>query len=149
MSAVTIHSDFGDQEDKVCLCDQIPNKGLNNWIHPSGVHSMDLRVVALYVWKCSYSSPLWCGGNYWTEPPRMDEMQLDIRAHAQLLSHDWLFVTPSTVACQLFCPGTDTGVGCHSLLQGSSWPRDWICISSTSCLGKQILYLWATRSAPL
>ena len=30
MAAVTIHSDLGDQEDKVCLCDQIPNKGLNS-----------------------------------------------------------------------------------------------------------------------
>ena len=22
-------------------------------------------------------------------------------------------------------PGKNTGVGCHALLQGSSWPRDW------------------------
>ena len=66
MAAVTIHSDLGDQEDKVCLCDQIPNKGLNNWIHPSGVQSTDLMAMAFQ--KCSSSSPLWCGGGYWANP---------------------------------------------------------------------------------
>ena len=29
-----------------------------------------------------------------------------------------------------------------SFSRGSSWPRDWICIS---CIGRQILYHWATR----
>ena len=38
-------------------------------------------------------------------------------------------------------PGKNTGVGCHSLLQGSSQPRDWTCIS---CIDRQILYHWAT-----
>ena len=28
--------------------------------------------------------------------------------------------------------------------RGSSWPRDWICIS---CIGRQILYHWALREA--
>ena len=31
-----------------------------------------------------------------------------------------------------------------SLCRGSSQPRDWIC---TSCIGKQILYQWATWEA--
>ena len=30
--------------------------------------------------------------------------------------------------------------------RGSSHPRDWICIS---CLGRQILYCWATRESPM
>ena len=30
--------------------------------------------------------------------------------------------------------------------RGSSWPRDWIC---TSCIGRQILYHWATRESPI
>ena len=50
--------------------DQPPSKGLNNWIHPSGVWSGDLMALTLYVWKCSYSqlSVVW-----WTlldKPPR-------------------------------------------------------------------------------
>ena len=39
-------------------------------------------------------------------------------------------------------PSRNTGMGCHFLLQGSSWPRDW---NRVSCLGKRILYQWATR----
>ena len=27
------------------------------------------------------------------------------------------------------CPGKNTGVGCHFLLQGSSWPTDWTRVS--------------------
>ena len=36
-------------------------------------------------------------------------------------------------------------LGCHFLLRGSSPPRDWTHIS---CIGRWILYLWATREAP-
>ena len=31
-----------------------------------------------------------------------------------------------------------------SFSRGSSWSRDWICVS---CIGRQILYHWATRDA--
>ena len=31
---------------------------------------------------------------------------------------------------------------CHFLLWGSSWPRNW---NRVSCIGKWLLYLWATR----
>ena len=31
--------------------------------------------------------------------------------------------------------------------RGSSWPRDWTCVSCISCIGKQILYYWATWEA--
>ena len=66
------------------------------------------------------------------------------------------FATLWTVACQaLLCPwdfpGKTTGMGCpfrlHGifLTQGSSWPRDGICVC---CTGRQILYHWATREAP-
>ena len=55
-----------------------------------------------------------------------------------------LFVTPWTIACQAPCPwdspGNNTGVGCHSLLQGSSWPMDRTCVSCISCIGRQVLY---------
>ena len=32
--------------------------------------------------------------------------------------------------------------------RGSSWPRDWNCVFSISCIGRQILYYWATWEAP-
>ena len=38
----------------------------------------------------------------------------------------------------------EAGVGCHLLLQGSSWPRNWTCISWISCIGRQILYHYVT-----
>ena len=45
-----------------------------------------------------------------------------------------------------YCPGKNAGVGCHFLLQGSSRPRDWTCVSY---IGRQILYPWASREAPI
>ena len=33
--------------------------------------------------------------------------------------------------------------------RGSSWPRDQTCISCVSCIGRRILYHWATREAIL
>ena len=30
--------------------------------------------------------------------------------------------------------------------RGSSWPRDWTCVSCVSCIGRQILYHWAACS---
>ena len=54
-------------------------------------------------------------------------------------------------SARLFCPwdfpGKNTGVGCHFLLQGSSWPRAWTCISCIFCIGRCILCHWATREA--
>ena len=35
-----------------------------------------------------------------------------------------------------------------SFFRGSSQPRDQTCISCVSCIGKQILYHWATWEAP-
>ena len=32
-----------------------------------------------------------------------------------------------------------------SFSRGSSWSRDWTCISCVSCIGRWILYHWATR----
>ena len=36
-----------------------------------------------------------------------------------------------------------------SFSRGSSQPRDWTGISCVSCIGRQILYCWATWEAPL
>ena len=43
-------------------------------------------------------------------------------------------------------PGKNTGVGCHALLQGSSQPRDWSCVS---CIGRQILNCCWHLGSPL
>ena len=63
-----------------------------------------------------------------------------------LFSHVWLFVTLWTVAHQVplsmaFCRQyvSDTGVGCHFLLQGSSPPREPTCFSDVSGLDRQVL----------
>ena len=65
-----------------------------------------------------------------------------------MLSHVWFFVIPWTVTrqaplCPWTSPGKNTGVGGHSLLQGSSWPRDW---TRVSCIAGRF-FTWA-MSAP-
>ena len=54
--------------------------------------------------------------------------------------------TPWTVAHQVLClwnfPGKNIGVGCRSLLQGSSWPRDR---TRVSCMVGRFFTIWATR----
>ena len=37
--------------------------------------------------------------------------------------------------------GKNTGMGCHFLLQGSSQPRDWTCVS---CIAGRFFHCWAT-----
>ena len=69
---------------------------------------------------------------------------------AQWPSHVWFFCDPR--GCSL--PGSSVhGISPErilslvstSLSMGSSWPRDWTCVS---CIGRQILYHWATWEAP-
>ena len=43
---------------------------------------------------------------------------------------------PATLLCPWYLPGKNTGVGC-CLPEGSSWPRDWTCVS---CIGRWILH---------
>ena len=51
------------------------------------------------------------------------------------VGHDWS-EWARIVACWLLCPwdfpGKNTGMGCHFLLWGSSWPRDGTHVSSTA-----------------
>ena len=71
-----------------------------------------------------------------------------------------LLCTKSLQSCLTLCDPMDCsppGSSVHGILQvkilewvampsfrGSSWPRDWTCVS---CTGRQILYHWATREA--
>ena len=59
----------------------------------------------------------------------------------------WFFVAPWTVACQATLwnsPGKNTGVGCHSLLQGT-FPTQESNLGLLHC--RQVLYHWATSGA--
>ena len=48
------------------------------------------------------------------------------------------------VLCLWNSPGKNTWMGSHSLLQGSSWPRDW---TRVSCIAGRFFTVWATREA--
>ena len=65
----------------------------------------------------------------------------------------WLFATLSTVACQvplsMVFPGNNTAVGCHFLLQGSLWPREWTHMSYISCLGRCFFFFFFNLALPL
>ena len=57
-----------------------------------------------------------------------------------------LFVSPWTLHIKLLCPWNspdkNTGVSCHLLLWGSSWPRNWIWVS---CIAGRFFTVWATK----
>ena len=69
---------------------------------------------------------------------------------AQMLSHVWLFATPWTVAQQAplsvgFLQSRILEWAAISFPRSSRpWNRTWI-----SCIGRQFLYPWATREAPV
>ena len=44
-------------------------------------------------------------------------------------------------------PDKNTGVGSISYAKGSSPPKDQPWVSFVSCIGRQILYHWATKEA--
>ena len=75
---------------------------------------------------------------------RINKMQY-IHVVVQSLSHVWLFATSWTVVHQTFQWNSsckNTGAGCHSLLQGILWPRDWTQVSRTA---GRYFTTWATR----
>jgi len=83
---------------------------------------------------------------------------------AQSLSRVQLFATPWTLAHQApfcpfdagqsipgkhSCPGKNTEMRCHALLQGIFPTQGSIHVSGTSCIGMPILYHCTTWEAPL
>ena len=52
---------------------------------------------------------------------------------------------PARLLCPWNSPGKNNEVGSHSLLQGTFWPKDQTLLPHH----RLILYLWATREAPL
>ena len=66
-------------------------------------------------------------------------------------SHGWLFATLWTVVRQApLCMGLSRQE-CWNALPfpppGSSWPRDWMHVSYVFCIGRRVLYHWATWEA--
>ena len=55
---------------------------------------------------------------------------------------------PIRLLCPWDFPGKNTGVGCHFLLQGTFLTQGLNTQTHVSCIGRKILYGWATREAP-
>ena len=55
-------------------------------------------------------------------------------------SRVWLFATLWTVACHGILQARTLEQVAMSSSRESSWPRDWTCMSSIFCIGRQILY---------
>ena len=89
---------------------------------------------------------------------------IDTDTHTHIPMYEWAQWCLSELNhVQLFVTlwiGTLPGSTGHGILQarilewvaisssrGSSWPRDWTGISCISCIGRSILYHWATREA--
>ena len=69
---------------------------------------------------------------------------------AQLLRRVQLFATmdcsPPGSSIHGNSPGKNTGMCCHSFLQGSSQSRDW---AQVSCIAGRFFIVWATREAQI
>ena len=76
----------------------------------------------------------------WTEnpaPPHLDfwlqsEVSDVLIVQSCLTLCDPMDCSPSSSSVHGHSPGKNTGVGCHSLLRGSSWPRDRTRVSCTA-----------------
>ena len=74
-------------------------------------------------------------------------MNAPVSIHTRSVMSDSLIpwtVTHQAPLCPWNSPGKNTGVGGHSLLQGSSWPRDW---TRVSCIAGRFFTIRA-MSAP-
>ena len=65
-----------------------------------------------------------------------------------MLSHVHLFVTPWTVAFHVIFQARILEWVAISSFRGYSWPKDRSHLSCISCIGRWILYHWATWEVP-
>ena len=77
---------------------------------------------------------------------------LAIELHLMFIRHAWSVMFDSLwhhglKPARLLCPGKNIGVGAISFSRGSSRLRDWTRVSCICCIGRQILYHWATWEA--
>ena len=120
---------------------------LTGWVIVPIVWFLNLSFSICKAGKFLYI-PSFIGRFHWVKV-----VYMSIRQHLLLFSC-WVvsdsFTTSWTVARQLLCPwnspGKNTGASCHFLLQGIFPTRDW---THVSCIGRWILYHWATREALL
>ena len=103
-----------------------------------------------HVWI--YDCIVWMYGfllyqQYNTNMPCIYLLVLTLCAVPSLFSRMWLFVTlwiiAHNVPLSMALPRqylSDTAVGCHFLLQGSSPCRDQTCFSDLSCTDRRVLY---------
>ena len=91
-----------------------------------------------WVWNCTLGNKV--NVMYWAE------------MRVCVLSHICLFVTLWTISCQVPLSLRFSRQGNEwiaiSYSRGSSWPRDQTQVSCISCIGRQILYHWASWEAP-
>ena len=82
--------------------------------------------------------------------PRARALQWETERESLSLSRVWLFATPWTAAHQdtlsMEFSRQEYWSGCHFLLRGSSWPRDWTWVSH---IAGKLFTVSATREAPI
>ena len=80
----------------------------------------------------------------------------EVKAHVRACMLNYfhcvrLCVTLQTYPARLLCPwdspGKNIGVSAISSSRGFSRLRNWTCVSYISCIGRWVLYHWATRKA--
>ena len=91
-------------------------------------------------WHTNRNYSEWRRGNKSTRNSRTAS---GIQLLLLLLSHQVVSASDPMTVCGISQQEYWNG-GCHFLLQGIFWHRDWTWIS---CIGRQILFHWATREA--
>ena len=120
-----------------CLC-------LNNWRNFKRENNFLIDCLRMYPEKCGQFIQI--------EGSRtVFSFSVDKLCCSAVFSCVWLFETPWTVACL-----APLSVGFPAKIlewvaifypRGSFWPRDWMHISCVSCIGRWILYHYATWEA--
>ena len=82
----------------------------------------------------------WNGSNIVTSLVKSLKISAQVFSHSVVSDSLWpQGLQPISLLCLWNFPGKNTGVGCHSLLRGSSKPRDQTRTSCVSCIGRMIL----------
>ena len=91
-----------------------------------------------YLWKTSpmlpfLQSPSWVSLSFLESfLSLLPRLVITLCVCSQSRSTLFNLVEPTSLLCPWSFPGKNTGVGCHFLLQGIFWPRDWTLISYIS-----------------
>ena len=95
-----------------------------------------------------------CRESIWQNSSFCDKNSQQIRCRWNMLHAQSCPTLHNPMDCSL--PGSSVhGISQASILEwvaipfsrGFSWPRDWTQVSCVSCIGRWILYHWATREA--